>query len=670
MVVREEKGGREEWKEGKVGGGGGVRGRVISNIYFFLYTELLGTPIGTGCLYVADQERSSNEQINFEDEAEWTKWLSEQYLIKERRRLNRATESNESLVVQYLVHEGYKQIFNVNDHKLFQVGTAMHTGVGQLVWGMTPHQRCDAMFSFVNPKSYSLIGYVNFHGGYYHYTGHTSSCPQSNDDTPFIPKNEDLVYDRFRFEYAKRMSMVWPDNARFQYEILYECDFFHTPKQFIIDGKSYDTIKQAVLNISDNVYSYKIGKQYNLKTLVKGIADGSITGFVTLQGGYETPSNDANDFFGYCVQQYTPTSSELSEFTLDQIKHFKGNEKYLETKQIGLTLNSGSFHSEETVSTIYLQWLIKTRGFFGYRITHFIEYKFANHCKLFLEPLLQKRHTAKTKKDFVSAECLKLLCNGSFGYNAIESSNYNTCRIITGSTLKRYATSMAGYLSLDRIQLIGIVESKKDVFDFLYSIILSGEDRPIQNCLPKAVAILSNSKKLFLNHIHLLLECLDPALAELCYIDTDSCIFSFTHPKLEQCIRPEKKSYFLKQDIIVHNEQCKQSFHGKLKCEGVYVGGRFRTIKIYRLYTKRELYTRCKGINRYQAADLPNTTFDTFDRNVNTIQRHALKPTSAGEMCIMQESVSLAMPANLKRYVLGPHALHTLPLSIGCHLKK
>jgi hypothetical protein len=229
---------------------------------------------------------------------------------------------------------------------------------------------------------------------------------------------------------------------------------------------------------------------------------------------------------------------------------------------------------------------------------------------------------------------------------------------------------MAGYLSLDRLQLIGIVENKPNSFDFLYSIIISGEDRPILNSLPKAVAILSNSKKLFLNHIHLLLECLDPALAELCYIDTDSCIFSFTYSELEKCILPEKLSVFLRQNIIVKNVKCKQSFHGKLKCEGVYAGGRFRTIKIYRLYSKRDLYTRCKGINRYQANELPNSTFDTFDENVNTIQRHALKPTSAGEMCIVQESISLANPANLKRYVIEPHALHTLPLSLGCLLKQ
>jgi hypothetical protein len=101
----------------------------------------------------------------------------------------------------------------------------------------------------------------------------------------------------------------------------------------------------------------------------------------------------------------------------------------------------------------------------------------------------------------------------------------------------------------------------------------------------------------------------------------------------------------------------------------VYAGGRFRTIKIYRLYSKRQLHTRCKGINRNQANELPNTTFDTFDEKVNTIQRHALRPTKAGEMCIMQKSITLANPVNLKRYVLEPHAVHTLPLSVGYLLK-
>ena len=78
-------------------------------------------------------------------------------------------------------------------------------------------------------------------------------------------------------------------------------------------------------------------------------------------------------------------------------------------------------------------------------------------------------------------------------------------------------------------------------YSFLYSMVSSGVTKKIRNCISKAVAILSNSKTIILGHVNFLLECLDPRLAQLCYMDTDSCIFSFTHPSLEDNLLPEKR---------------------------------------------------------------------------------------------------------------------------------
>lgn len=131
---------------------------------------------------------------------------------------------------------------------------------------------------------------------------------------------------------------------------------------------------------------------------------------------------------------------------------------------------------------------------------------------------------------------------------------------------------------------------------------------------------------------------------------------------------PRKKELFYRNDILA-DEKSITSFHGKLKCEGVYKGGRFRTIKIYRLYSDNDLYTRCKGVNRLQADNLPNCTFDNSNLSINTIERHALRPTAAGEMCIMHESRSLACPMNLKRYVM-PDGVHTIPISLAIAWEK
>ena len=82
----------------------------------------------------------------------------------------------------------------------------------------------------------------------------------------------------------------------------------------------------------------------------------------------------------------------------------------------------------------------------------------------------------------------------------------------------------------------------------MYSISVSGVTKSIRNCIPKAVAILSNSKTIILGHVQVMLECLDPALAELCYMDTDSCIFSFTHPLLEDNLLPALTANVLLQE--------------------------------------------------------------------------------------------------------------------------
>ena len=217
------------------------------------------------------------------------------------------------------------------------------------------------------------------------------------------------------------------------------------------------------------------------------------------------------------------------------------------------------------------------------------------------------------------------------------------------------------------------VEWKKKAryrYSFLYSMVSSGVTKKIRNCIPKAVAILSNSKTIILGHVNFLLECLDPRLAELCYMDTDSCIFSFTHPLLEDNLLPEKREAWLAGDIIA-DENGEKSCHGKLKLEGTFRVGFFKALKIYRLFSSREFnqeqknktcYTRCKGVNRNIAKVIPNSTFDKDAVDKVVVHRSCLRPSRTGEMLIAHECKSLAAPFNLKRRVYED-GIHTFPIS-------
>ena len=207
-------------------------------------------------------------------------------------------------------------------------------------------------------------------------------------------------------------------------------------------------------------------------------------------------------------------------------------------------------------------------------------------------------------------------------------------------------------------------------YSFLYAVSVSGVGKKIKNCIPKAVAILSNSKTIILNHVRVMLECLNPALAELCYMDTDSCLFSFTHLQLEDNLLEEKKEMWAAADILA-DEAGPKSCHGKLKLEGTFRVGLFKALKIYRLFSSRDFereqkekicYTRCKGVNRNIAKIIPNTVFERETVDKTVVHRSCLRPSRTGEMLIAHECKSLAAPFNLKRHVTAD-GLHSFPVS-------
>ena len=184
-----------------------------------------------------------------------------------------------------------------------------------------------------------------------------------------------------------------------------------------------------------------------------------------------------------------------------------------------------------------------------------------------------------------------------------------------------------------------------------------------------------------------MLRCLDPALAEICYIDTDSVLFSLGRRDLLDCIRPEKMDYF-KVNKILADESAAESCHGKMKLEGTFEAGRFKSLKIYRLFSApdtaaaaaaavdidsaegktnkvehlKAAYTRCKGVNRYLATRLSDQAFDFDNLDRTVIHRTSLRPIRTGEMVIAHESRTLSVPFNLKRWTTDD-GYHTFPIS-------
>jgi len=830
----------------------------------FIFIELSDIPIGTGTLYVlsstneADRRNENKKKPRMDNLDELDAFIpfkkrktctdTPKYLVAEHRKIN-ASEREESYVVQYLALGGLKYFSSLLKSTSFDkpmyIGSGVHSGGGQQTFGYSPGQKADLMLVIkCKTTGKSMICFHNYHGHMWHYIGHFEKCPlQASKKDIVIEKEISMRMDEFKSELSKAWSLVRPNNVIFDYSVSYACQMFHGchVSSIFDESKYFFNVKECLRTEHTHESWFPPAERFfeheNLKKL---IYDGKITGFVCIKGGKESSEmkylDPAGTRFGFCVQAYAASIDEISLFTKNQIAKFQNwGDSYFESEkckqlvdkyiqdQALKTINSGTFHNTETISTTYLRWLMKERRFEDFEISHLLVYEFRNWSKDFLEPVLQRRHECKLRGDNVAAECLKLIGNGSYGYNGLESTNYDTVYLLTEKQLgKKMAPGKSlAHKKLKSVVQLGVIQvpdnryirrskdkktkkrdllldeissnedseneqtddedeyddnddnvandsnddacnDEKDInnensiaddknddklncnipvinfkhyklwrnnmrasllsqrsmnaplknpdqisktpvflsnnlsllsdhtyalpftkekkiqntqnsfsYHFLYMVSISGSEKTIFNNLPKAVGVLSNSKRLFLNHISVMLKCLDPCLAELTYVDTDSCVWSLSKKKLEDCILKTKRDEWISANIIA-DEKGTLSCHGKLKLEGMFAAGQFRTIKIYRLYKENEelegkkmipAYTRCKGVNRYIATRLPNESFDSIHPQSLIVHRSALRPTQTGEIHMIHEARSVTCPFNLKRYVCND-GYHTLPFSL------
>ena len=762
--------------------------------------------MGTGTLFVKmeqQQQQQQQQQQEEEEEEEEEEVPSKRVRLGEKQQLRamdtslgvlrmersglNVTQREESVVVQYLTLGGFKKwLPQLPEGAVPSLAcSGVHAGPGQLSFGHDRRHRADLTLVF--PGTPSTIFVHNYHEHKVHYSRHGVKCPQhvphdDDNDDDIVFDEETTQTDHFKRGLAEIWTRVRPDRVVFVYSVSTACDFFHgAPVEGLCSGglNNYENVEQVLQKEFDaedcQVFArpprpdkYK-RNLLSVAQLKSDILAGTEKGFVTVVGGSEKKNQDAGDHFGFCVQSYAcQKASDIGEFTRRQIVSDQGwgeaeaataLDKYM-TRQPARTLNSDTFHTEETLSTSYLAWLMRERGFDHFEITHFVRYKFVKYWNSYLVPLLQKRHEQKKRGDLVASTINKLIQNSHYGRQGMESSNYDETLLTTGQNLSRIRKSRLGHLSGKRLTLLGLVRLKeekakkkkkkkafaadcsREFFDdsameaagdeeeeeeeeeekdrdasfglpgppkkiadaiepfsdsgedsdsepeaevgdlgelsvaaqesgekkksryehhFLYACTFSGKNRQVVNNLPGAVAVLSNSKKIFLGHINVMLSCGDPRLVELCYIDTDSCIFSMSRPTWEECVLPEKLNFWYAQKVMA-DEEGANSCHGQMKCEGMYGGGLFKTLKIYRLYDKQEPYTRCKGVNRHLAKQLKDVAFDSSDLTRTVLSRTCLRPTPSGQIAMLKESRSLAVSYNFKRKVTAD-GIHSFPIS-------
>jgi hypothetical protein len=355
-------------------------------------------------------------------------------VLKRENRSKNVTETEEAVVIQYLALGGHEKFTNLKNQSPERIISSIHAGPGQQVFGYSDKQRCDLLMLFdkTPERSHRELHYHNYHGFFWHYQGHFEGCPSTQDRYAQLKiEDKTALLDSFRADYAEAMSQVRPDQVTFHYHKSYSCDWVHGKP---VKSLNPATPEKTYFNIHELLLAERTADFYqpppsqqqflNKGTLVKDIVDGKIDGFVTIRGGRENRGanknkKDASSYFGFCVQNYAPRPDQISEYTRHQMSEYNGVDldqvDAMIAKQPARTLNSTTFHQEETISTNYLKWLIKERQFVDFEITHFLWYKFGSHTRDFIEPLLQLRHEMKKLGNLAAAEILKLLVNGHYG---------------------------------------------------------------------------------------------------------------------------------------------------------------------------------------------------------------------------------------------------------------
>ncbi len=252
---------------------------------------------------------------------------------------------------------------------------------------------------------------------------------------------------------------------------------------------------------------------------------------------------------------------------------------------------------------------------------------------------------------------------GIYRNNLIESSDVISCTLL--GTRKRSKPDNA--------------ENRQE--EVIYSITQHNSKAKLQNAALAAAQILSSSRCTFYSIILFILSCLSPRLAQLAYIgksttlvvkaaililsflDTDS-MYLFTHfPNLVDNVRPEKRDVFERhRDDIFERSNSDLCQVGKMKSEGIWSSGYFRTLKTYLLIPhskEEERVIKAKGTPRSVNKKLEIENFisplpvrsDREEKKREAMTAFwSLRPTAGFNMCLSVQTRIAPSGINYKRY--------------------
>lgn len=504
------------------------------------------------------------------------------------------------------------------------VFSGFHAGMGRTSFGSNCRMKADLMLCR-EEEGRNVLDFYNYHGIQFHNENlHLENCPKRADGSPFMSGNtKTRESDEEKTNYAASLTeaaRLAGVNLVVKYSFVYECDFLHSgPTVCRKSGLAHVSPRRLLLEEyrEDCVVGFgnlkKFTKDWLLNKILKNDPNSGgsndFGGFVVVRGGRESKKDDGllPQMMGFCHQRCGVNNVELGAYTEYQaLKKFGGDyekaclfwEAQTEKEQ---TLTKRSFHDGgECLTFEYLKFLVERRGLRDFKIAHVLLYRHKMYLTEWIRGFLQSRHELPNNNGLAS-NTKKLVINSVYGFYGLEACNFPVTKIVNETTLGKKYKKVLNSGEFVQLTLLGAVGKNPEL---LYALTVEKPNAPIYNVNQIAACILGQSRKVFFELIYKLLTFLDPGKAEICYIDTDSCVFACNTENLRDSVRPDLlKRFDEEKDSIfeILNSETEQS--GKFKVEGVFREAYFRNLKTYFLAGKvgeesEKVHLRVRSIPR------------------------------------------------------------------------
>ena len=469
---------------------------------------------------------------------------------------------------EFSVLAHYLQTFQSNPNIKILRFQSGFTALGQLTFNTFP---IDGFLSYKDLNTGIIhMKLIQYHSTFFH--GHTLECPVKNTDkeneslqkTILVTNEIKKLCDHY-MEHFKHF-LIFPTTI--EYVEISDC---HFPNHYLAKNDKF-------LMPYNNSYTYE--------SFLQAIFNKILTGLIVVKN-LKIKKTNQNPIFGFIIQKIEYGLKNLSPYTQEQVTHC-----HTGTRVLSVHENKGFM----VMSTEYFNFLHKTFGFEKTPdIYHGLFFQLDDYLRPSIENKLIRRKELKNlikheknleiRQNYeIKAELIKLMLNSCYGYTLCNISSEKFKQYENRRKKPRKKNKIKSCLQMEEnVFLIEIAKKHEESFPTLLGHV---------GCY-----ILFNSKIILLKRLYFLLKYLNPKLAQLLYMDTDSAHFLVKHKILQENVSHHLKPFF--------NKQFNKHFESGSKISGIWVEegfyecGEYLAEKCYRLYNKNDVkyITHMKGLN-------------------------------------------------------------------------